>query len=191
MTVAVVVGVIMFGGLQEQDLKIMAGIAFAGFFSGIVAMNILPALFSVNFHSLIRGIISLAFFAVFVSIAASMLQSLFPRGVGDSLSTLWSYVENYPFALVLVTAFATVNGLFLYLMRAPTALGRPIMDQLAGFRLYLETAESDRLNLNAPEITAIGSSLCCLMRLRSMWKSPGRKPLLRPCGARIPATAIR
>jgi len=28
------------------------------------------------------------------------------------------------------------------------------MGQLAGFRLYLETAESDRLNLSAPEITA-------------------------------------
>ena len=39
-------------------------------------------------------------------------------------------------------------------MRAPTALGRPVMDQLAGFRLYLETAEADRLNLQAPEITA-------------------------------------
>src|SRR5690606_21142070 len=41
-----------------------------------------------------------------------------------------------------------------YLMRAPTALGRPVMDQLAGFKLYLETAESDRLNLQAPQITA-------------------------------------
>jgi hypothetical protein len=51
-------------------------------------------------------------------------------------------------------AFAALNGLFFYLMRAPTALGRPIMDQLAGFRLYLETAESDRLNLQAPELTA-------------------------------------
>ena len=29
-----------------------------------------------------------------------------------------------------------------------------IMDQLAGLRLYLQTAESDRLNMNAPEITA-------------------------------------
>jgi uncharacterized membrane protein len=28
------------------------------------------------------------------------------------------------------------------------------MDQLAGLRLYLQTAESDRLNLTAPEITA-------------------------------------
>ena len=39
-------------------------------------------------------------------------------------------------------------------MKAPTALGRPIMDQLDGFKLYLETAEKDRLNLQAPEITA-------------------------------------
>jgi hypothetical protein len=40
-------------------------------------------------------------------------------------------------------------------LRAPTALGRPIMDQLKGFRLYLETAEADRLNYQAaPEITA-------------------------------------
>ena len=55
---------------------------------------------------------------------------------------------------MLVAAFATLNGLFFYLMRAPTALGRQIMDQLSGFKLYLETAESDRLNLQAPEITS-------------------------------------
>jgi hypothetical protein len=117
-------------------------------------MQILPVFFSFNFQSLVRGITSLAFLAVFVPFMASMLQDLFPHGPGETLSTLWSYVENYPFAFVLVGAFATVNGLFLHLMHAPTALGRPIMDQLAGFRLYLETAESDRLNLSAPEITA-------------------------------------
>ena len=53
-----------------------------------------------------------------------------------------------------MSGFAALNGLFFYLMRAPTALGRPVMDQLAGFRLYLETAEADRLNYQAPEITA-------------------------------------
>jgi len=55
---------------------------------------------------------------------------------------------------VLLSAFAALNGLFFYLMRAPTALGRPIMDQLAGLKLYLETAEADRMNMQAPEITA-------------------------------------
>ena len=60
----------------------------------------------------------------------------------------------YPFPFRAGAAFAGLNGLFFYLMRAPTALGRPIMDQLAGLKLYLETAESDRLNMQAPEITA-------------------------------------
>ena len=154
MTIAVIVGVIVFGGLQEQDIKIMAGIAFACFFAGIVGDADPSCFFSFNFQSLVRSITSLAFLAVFVPFMASMLQDLFPHGPGETLLTLWSYVENYPFAFVLVGAFATVNGMFLHLMRAPTALGRPIMDQLAGFRLYLETAESDRLNLSAPEITA-------------------------------------
>ncbi len=50
--------------------------------------------------------------------------------------------------------FPALNGLFFYLLRAPTALGRPVMDKLAGLRLYLETAESGRLNIaDAPEIT--------------------------------------
>jgi hypothetical protein len=97
---------------------------------------------------------SIIFFAIFFSVANSLIKEWSPKALIDALPTAWEYVENYPFAFVLVGAFATVNGLFFYLLRAPTALGRPIMDQLAGLRLYLQTAESDRLNLNAPEITA-------------------------------------
>ena len=97
---------------------------------------------------------SVIFFVIFISIANSLLKEWSPKALIDALPAVWAYVENYPFSFVLVGAFAMVNGLFFYLLRAPTALGRPIMDQLAGLRLYLETAESDRLNLNAPEITA-------------------------------------
>jgi uncharacterized membrane protein len=61
---------------------------------------------------------------------------------------------SYPFPFALVGSLATLNGLFLYLLKAPTATGRPLMDQIAGFRMYLETAESPRLNTGAPEITA-------------------------------------
>ena len=55
---------------------------------------------------------------------------------------------------ILIGAFGALNGIFLYLMKAPTELGRKVMDQLDGLRLYLETAEGDRLNSGAPEITA-------------------------------------
>ena len=45
-------------------------------------------------------------------------------------------------------------GIFLYLFKAPTPAGRKIMDEIEGLKMYLETAESDRLNrMQSPELT--------------------------------------
>jgi uncharacterized membrane protein len=47
-----------------------------------------------------------------------------------------------------------LNILFYRLLKAPTLLGRRILDQIDGFKLYLGVAEKDRLNLeNPPERT--------------------------------------
>jgi len=47
-----------------------------------------------------------------------------------------------------------LHALFLFLMRAPTPAGRQIMDQIEGFRMYLDTAEQDRLELmRSPQLT--------------------------------------
>jgi uncharacterized membrane protein YgcG len=47
-----------------------------------------------------------------------------------------------------------LNLVFFYLLRAPTEPGRKLLDQLEGFRMYLATAEEDRLNvLHPPEKT--------------------------------------
>jgi hypothetical protein len=157
MTVAVVAGVIMFGGLQDSDISILVGLGFGGFVVGMLVLPTAIALFGdgAKVAVLARTVMSLAVVVIFFSIGTSFVSALFPNGFGDALPKLWSFVSGYPFPIALVTAFAALNGLFLYLMKAPTALGRPIMDQLAGFRLYLETAEADRLNLQgAPEITA-------------------------------------
>ena len=44
--------------------------------------------------------------------------------------------------------------LFLFLLRAPTPAGRQIMDEIEGFRMYLDTAEQDRLDLmKSPQLT--------------------------------------
>ena len=43
---------------------------------------------------------------------------------------------------------------FLLLMRAPTPAGRRIMDEIEGFKMYLDTAEQDRLDrMRSPELT--------------------------------------
>jgi uncharacterized membrane protein len=43
---------------------------------------------------------------------------------------------------------------FLFLMRAPTPAGRRIMDEIEGFKMYLDTAEQDRLEqMKSPQLT--------------------------------------
>jgi uncharacterized membrane protein YgcG len=128
---------------------------FAGVFLGMFMVPVLVALFGATRQgSVIRLVMTVAVLGIFVSFVANMIGEMFRHGIGEMIPMLgWLAWEN-PFPLALVGSFAMLNGLFFYLMRAPTALGRPIMDQLEGFKLYLETAESDRLNLQAPEITA-------------------------------------
>jgi uncharacterized membrane protein YgcG len=47
-----------------------------------------------------------------------------------------------------------VMCLFAWLLRAPTLAGRKVMDQIEGFRRYLETAEQDRLDrMQSPKLT--------------------------------------
>jgi uncharacterized membrane protein YgcG len=45
---------------------------------------------------------------------------------------------------------AFLNVLFYHLLKAPTLMGRKVMDQIEGFKMYLSVAEKDRLNLLSP-----------------------------------------
>ena len=154
MTIAVIAGIVVFGGLGDDDLGWLLGLGFAGIMIGLFLVPALNSLFSTaRYHSIVRSALSLIVLATLAAFFLNFIQMVFPGGVAGALPVLWSFLSDAPFSFMLVGTFAALNGLFFYLMRAPTALGRPIMDQLAGFRLYLETAESARLNLEAPEIT--------------------------------------
>jgi uncharacterized membrane protein YgcG len=49
---------------------------------------------------------------------------------------------------------ALLHGLLVYLMRAPTPAGRKVMDEIEGFKSYLDTAERDRLErMQSPRLT--------------------------------------
>jgi len=51
-------------------------------------------------------------------------------------------------------ALGVMSVAFFHLLRAPTVVGRKLMDDVDGYRLYLETAEADRMNLiGAPDFT--------------------------------------
>jgi len=47
-----------------------------------------------------------------------------------------------------------MHAMFIFLMRAPTPAGRRIMDEIEGFKMYLDTAEQDRLDrMQSPDLT--------------------------------------
>jgi len=63
------------------------------------------------------------------------------------------FVTN-PWIILFFVAFVFVNYFFYYLLRAPTPLGRSLLDRIEGFKMYLAKAEEERLNLlNPPERT--------------------------------------
>lgn len=57
-------------------------------------------------------------------------------------------------SIIIIAALLGTDVLFYYLLKAPTPSGRKLMDEIEGFRMYLEIAEKDELNLkNPPEKT--------------------------------------
>jgi uncharacterized membrane protein YgcG len=58
-------------------------------------------------------------------------------------------------AALAVAGLALVNVTFFHLLRAPTTVGRKVMDEIEGFRLYLSVAEAEWMNMpKAPEMSA-------------------------------------
>jgi uncharacterized membrane protein YgcG len=80
-------------------------------------------------------------------------------GVAQSVVVLFAFVSAAMMANIVEGIFVAIgilvflillNVLFRKLLYAPTRLGRDLLDEIAGFRMYLETAEEARLNLVNP-----------------------------------------
>jgi len=77
---------------------------------------------------------------ILMSIAAAIIAAFFDGG-----PPVWI---SYAIMTVLL------HGLFVFLMRAPTPAGRQVMDEIEGFKMYLDTAEQDRLDrMRSPALT--------------------------------------
>jgi len=59
-----------------------------------------------------------------------------------------------PWAMAALALGGVIAYVFFHLLKAPTLAGAPIRDQIDGFKLFLNTAEKDRLEmLNPPNVT--------------------------------------
>ena len=111
--------------------------------------------FSWTAMSKIRG--SQGFFGK-IAAAATMIFILPFAAVGVGIPTAMFFDGALsPVVLGLVGCAAVLvimNAIFSFLLSAPTVEGRKLLDQIEGFRMYLKTAEEERLKvLNPPEKT--------------------------------------
>jgi len=53
-------------------------------------------------------------------------------------------------AVLLLLALVFVNIIYYHLLKAPTIHGRKVMDEIEGFKMYLEVAEEERLDMLHP-----------------------------------------
>lgn len=111
--------------------------------------------------------------SVVLGIAWAALKGLInERGIMKKLSSIFALLFMIPFigggvvgpamifmgggspALYMLVGTAILIGImnvvFFYLLRAPTIPGRKLLDRVEGFRMYLATAEEDRLNVLHP-----------------------------------------
>ncbi len=156
LTVAAVAAILYFGDLSEAETALLGAACAACAFAGSALVRIVRGLLS---GRKVRTIVILSINLAVLAWVGFLSMSLGSFGADDALPSrlgrnLLDLLLENGFPFVLVGGFALLNGLFYYLLRAPTVAGRRVMDQLEGFRLYLETAESARMNFaDAPEIT--------------------------------------
>jgi hypothetical protein len=141
--------IVVFGQLSHDEIGLFIFALFAGIFMSVFLAPLVASLFSGRgIGSMLGSLFSLiAFVGIFLYVIG---------GIGSTdgfLSSVLSVVRNNAFLVSVLLFFPFLNALFFYLLRAPTREGRPVMDQIEGFRMYMETAESGRLNIqDAPEI---------------------------------------
>lgn len=73
---------------------------------------------------------------------------------GEVLGLFALGASTSPIAIVLLMVIVGMNVFFYWALKAPTSLGRRILDKIEGFRMFLAVTERERLNLlNPPERT--------------------------------------
>ena len=126
---AVMIGAMVFFGVLEPMWLIVAVVA--GIILGVVGTIVTNAVKS-------RSLFTMAIIAVWVVGVAFNVTG----GALDVFTTL--SINN---AAIAAGSLVLISIVFAVLMGAPTVQGRKIMDQIDGFKLYLETAEKNRLNI--------------------------------------------
>jgi len=85
------------------------------------------------------------------SFGAAVFMTLFALPFfGAEVFVLYTLSRSSPALAVLPVIAAAVNIVFYHLLKAPTSLGRRMLDQIEGFKMFLAATETDRLQRMVP-----------------------------------------
>ncbi|WP_210321383.1 DUF2207 domain-containing protein [Devosia beringensis] len=136
-----VLGIVLLGGMVLAD--ILDPLWLVG---SIVIGILLASLSGLASKGLKGGWLARGFTFIWLAVAAFNV-------FGFALDSFTSIAINV--ASVAAISIVLVSIIFAFLMRAPTVQGRKAMDEIDGLKLYMETAEKDRMNMEAaPPMTA-------------------------------------
>ncbi|MBI5969704.1 MAG: DUF2207 domain-containing protein [Deltaproteobacteria bacterium] len=132
-------------------------LSFAAFaLTGDVSPAMFPGMFIITVFVSIFAAVTAAIFKV-RSVKAFAFFFTAAFSVVIAVGYLLSPEQSSAAVVVAGGAFLTmlvVNFVFSRLLKAPTVIGRRLMDKIEGFKMYLSAAEGDRLNrMNPPDKT--------------------------------------
>ncbi len=131
----VVLMILMLVGMVALDVlePVWLVVAFVvGIFAAVIGSVVFNALRSGGWQRYLTGVIVGIFAFNFF---------------GGMIETFSSLTVNS--AALAAGSMVLITAIFAVLMRAPTVQGRKVMDEIEGFKLYLDTAEKNRLNITS------------------------------------------
>ncbi|MCJ8237626.1 DUF2207 domain-containing protein [Peteryoungia algae] len=142
-------------GIGLSVVIILALFIFGSLDEDVYAMMLVPTFFAIFFGSFTVGLVKMfqrgrSLFTKIISILAlAFIGFVALSTMGLMLISMWMDLEQTHQIPVLLAfgGILLVNFLFLFLMGAPTPLGRKLMDGIEGLRIYLTLAEKDRMNM--------------------------------------------
>lgn len=132
----------MENSLESENVFLIMGLFFCFFFLMFLRKVFLTVMHYLDYgHVKISTIISEAFSFLFIL--------AFP------FIAIYFFDARFSFAFLFVALIlGLVNVIFAFLMKAPTEKGRKVMDEIEGFRMYLNAAEKPLLeSFNPPGLT--------------------------------------
>ncbi|WP_321499125.1 DUF2207 domain-containing protein [Breoghania sp.] len=143
LSILTVAALLFFGQLNAFEFAFLGPISIIiGFFCFIAVKIAFQLLRAKSLTGMMQFILIAGFLGIFMS------------GIGAQIISFALAGGDTPFVPVIVASLFVINGLFYFIMGAPTAHGRDLMDQIEGLKLYLSVAERERMNMaGAPDMS--------------------------------------